>query len=277
MSANLAPYIFPQQLDNNGDPLVGGKIYSYMAGTTTPLATFADESGSEPNANPVVLDSAGRYEMWLKDHYYKFVLTDADDVVIKTIDRVKGKSSVDGGDAAAAVSSLAVGPFYAPQISGAVLVEEFGFESFAFSKDAGQTIKKIVTVPDNYASGPITLKTAYYSEAASAAVKFQMTATLISKFVGAAVSDAMPTYTESLEKVLSSADADAEFNIVQPNQLRTLAFNLCQVDQFGAYINETYIKARDQIVVEIKRVATTDTETESDVKIIKHGAEERFT
>lgn len=277
MSANLAPYIFPQLLDNNGDPLVGGKIHTYMAGTTTPLATFADESGTEPNTNPIVLDSAGRYEMWLKDHYYKFVLTDADDVVIKTIDRVKGKASDDDGDAEAAVSSLAVSPFYAPQNTGAVLVEEFGFESFVFSKDAEQTIKKIVTVPDNYASGPITLKAAYYSEAITNAVKFQMTATLISKFVGAAVSDAMPTYTESLQKVLSNADSDAEFDIVQANQLRTLAFNLCEVDQFGAYIDETYIKARDQIVVEIKRVTPSDIETESDVKIIKFGSEERFT
>lgn len=277
MSANLAPYIFPQLLDNNGDPLVGGKIHTYMAGTTTPLATFADESGTEPNANPIVLDSAGRYEMWLKDHYYKFVLTDAGDVVIKTIDRVKGKSSEVGGGAAAAVSSLAVGPFYAPQITGAVLVEEFGFESFVFSKDAEQTIKKIVTVPDNYASGPITLKAAYYSEAITNAVKFQMTATLISKYEGAAVSASMPTYTESLQKNLANADGDAEFNAVQANQLRTLAFNVCKIDQFGALIDQTYIKARDQIIVEIKRVATTDTETESDVKIIKHGAEERFT
>lgn len=49
-----------QFFDNNGDPLVGGKLYFYQAGTVTPQDTFTDSSLSVPNTNPVILDSAGR-------------------------------------------------------------------------------------------------------------------------------------------------------------------------------------------------------------------------
>ena len=49
-----------QFLDNNGDPLSGGKLYTYVAGSTTNLATYSDSALSSANANPVVLDAGGR-------------------------------------------------------------------------------------------------------------------------------------------------------------------------------------------------------------------------
>ncbi|TAK81828.1 MAG: hypothetical protein EPO09_21820 [Aquabacterium sp.] len=51
-----------QFFDDDGDPLAGGFIYTYTAGTSTPVATyFASDllPGSE-NTNPIELDSAGR-------------------------------------------------------------------------------------------------------------------------------------------------------------------------------------------------------------------------
>lgn len=57
-------------------PLVGGKLYTYAAGTTTPKDTFADESGDTANPNPVELDARGEANVWLGDGAYKFVLTD---------------------------------------------------------------------------------------------------------------------------------------------------------------------------------------------------------
>ena len=48
-----------QFLMADGTPLVGGKVYTYAAGTTTPQATYTDAGGGTPNENPVVLDSRG--------------------------------------------------------------------------------------------------------------------------------------------------------------------------------------------------------------------------
>lgn len=82
-----------QFLDNNGDPLVGGQIAIFLAGTTTPAATYTDSVGATTNPNPLVLDSAGRppEQIWLDDAVrYKFRLLDATDVEIRTYDNVYG-------------------------------------------------------------------------------------------------------------------------------------------------------------------------------------------
>ncbi len=70
--AILTPMPVMQFFDDNGDPLAGGKLYTYEAGTTTPLATYTDEGGGTANTNPVILDSAGRANIWLvtTDLYY---------------------------------------------------------------------------------------------------------------------------------------------------------------------------------------------------------------
>lgn len=84
-----------QFFDNNGNPLTGGKIYTYEAGTTTPLATYTSKSGSVAHTNPIVLDAAGRVpnggEIW-NDYtkLYKFVLKTSTDVTIATFDNVGG-------------------------------------------------------------------------------------------------------------------------------------------------------------------------------------------
>jgi hypothetical protein len=51
----LTPTPKQQFLDANGNPLSGGKVYAYAAGTTTPLVTYTDAGGSTPNTNPVIL------------------------------------------------------------------------------------------------------------------------------------------------------------------------------------------------------------------------------
>ena len=87
--ATLCPFLKFKELDSNGAPLSGGKLYTYVAGTTTPLSTFTDESGGVSNANPIILDSRGEASVWLSaSASYKFVLKDADDVTIWTVDDV---------------------------------------------------------------------------------------------------------------------------------------------------------------------------------------------
>ena len=88
--AKLSPYIFSQEFDNNGNPLSAGKIYTYEAGTSTPKATYTDADGLTPNANPIILDSAGRYQAWLDSGAYKFILKDSADNTIDTRDNVGG-------------------------------------------------------------------------------------------------------------------------------------------------------------------------------------------
>jgi hypothetical protein len=41
-------------------PLSGALIWTYLAGTSTPQATYTDSTGTTPNSNPIQLTSAGR-------------------------------------------------------------------------------------------------------------------------------------------------------------------------------------------------------------------------
>lgn len=81
-----------QFFDNNGVILSGGKIYTYEAGTTTPLATYTSSTGNTAHTNPIVLDSAGRVpsggEIWNALQLYKFVLKTSADVTLATYDNV---------------------------------------------------------------------------------------------------------------------------------------------------------------------------------------------
>jgi hypothetical protein len=93
MSVSLSPYAGAgaQFFDNNGNPLAGGLIYTYAAGTTTPAATYTTYTGGTANTNPIVLDSAGRTpaQIWLTSgSSYKFVLQTALGVTIKTDDNI---------------------------------------------------------------------------------------------------------------------------------------------------------------------------------------------
>ena len=53
-----------QAFDDNGDPLVGGLLYTYTAGTTTNKTTYSDPGLTTPNTNPVVLDARGEADVW---------------------------------------------------------------------------------------------------------------------------------------------------------------------------------------------------------------------
>ncbi|MGI9142225.1 MAG: hypothetical protein ACR2IJ_03440 [Fluviibacter sp.] len=87
--ASLSPPPKLQFFGSDGLPLVGGKLYTYAAGTTTPLASYTDHTGVTENTNPVILDSNGEASVWLPDTTsYKYVLKTADDVTLYTVDYI---------------------------------------------------------------------------------------------------------------------------------------------------------------------------------------------
>ena len=82
-----------QFLTTTGLPLSGGQIYTYQAGSSTPLTTYADNGGTVPNANPIILGVDGRpqTEIWLTQGFnYKFILTDSSNNLIQTYDNLYG-------------------------------------------------------------------------------------------------------------------------------------------------------------------------------------------
>jgi hypothetical protein len=88
-AATLAPNPKFVGLNNSGAPCAGCLLYTYVTGTTTPLATYTDSAMSGSNANPIVLDAAGRATIYLvSSTSYKFVLKTAASVTLWTVDPV---------------------------------------------------------------------------------------------------------------------------------------------------------------------------------------------
>lgn len=100
--ATVYPYIggtpSKAKFDNNsGEALSGGKIYFYVAGTSTPKDTYSESTGTTANANPVILDSRGEANIFLlADEAYKVVVKDSDDVTIYTVDNVWAPAGTNG-------------------------------------------------------------------------------------------------------------------------------------------------------------------------------------
>lgn len=142
-----------QFLDNNGDPLSGGKIYTYAAGTTTPLVTYTSRDGLTPNANPIILDAAGRtpQQIWSTEGLlYKYVVADSNDVVIRTWDNIGG--SVVASDLAQDLASTT------DNAKGDALIgfkqsNTAGFLTGAVGRTVNAKLQEIVSVKDFGAVG----------------------------------------------------------------------------------------------------------------------------
>jgi len=80
-------------VDAAGEPLVGGQLYTYVAGTTTLQATYTDSTATTANTNPIILDSRGEANVWLGGAIYKFVLKDADGALIWTVDNISAPTA----------------------------------------------------------------------------------------------------------------------------------------------------------------------------------------
>jgi len=118
-TTSISPTPKLQFFDANGDPLVGGKLYTYAAGTTTPLASYTDSTGVSANTNPIILDSRGEANVWLGAAIYKFALYTSVNVLIWTVDNINGSTfAVNATGTGSQVAFSVVNGFTAIYING---------------------------------------------------------------------------------------------------------------------------------------------------------------
>jgi polygalacturonase len=140
-----------QLFNNNGVPLAGGLIYSYVAGTTTAQTTYTSISGSVANSNPIILDSAGRVpnEIWLTaGAAYKFVIKDASGNQLGSYDDISGindQSAVTAQIAALAASYAAA--------TGSNLIGYLAIGSGAVPSTVQTKLRERISVKDFGATG----------------------------------------------------------------------------------------------------------------------------
>lgn len=92
----LTPTPYQVLSDSNGNPIVAGKVCTYVAGSATPATTYADAAYLSSNTNPIVTDSSGRWTAFLvPGQSYKFVIYSNDGTantcngtILKTQDNV---------------------------------------------------------------------------------------------------------------------------------------------------------------------------------------------
>lgn len=154
MIVTLSPSPKMQFFTAAGIPLVGGKLFTYASGTTSPLATYTDDTGNTANTNPVILNSRGEAEVWFGPSRYSLVLKDADDNLIWTVD---GVNTIRGAQNQPIVAAAGQTVFTVPQygLGGYLmvivdgLVKEFNLDytessttsiTFATGLTAGQRV-----------------------------------------------------------------------------------------------------------------------------------------
>jgi hypothetical protein len=142
-----------QFFDDNGDPLSGGKIYTYAAGTTTPLATYTSRTGATANTNPIILDAAGRTpeQIWSTEgSLYKYVVKTSADVTIRTWDNIGG--SVVASDLAQNLANTTNNTL-GDALIGFKQSNAIGFLTNAVARTVNAKLQEIVSVKDFGAVG----------------------------------------------------------------------------------------------------------------------------
>lgn len=79
MALTSMPYLTIQELDANGAPYAGAKMFFYAAGTSTKQDTYSDANGVSANTNPVILDASGRATIFFQPLTYDVVLAPSTD------------------------------------------------------------------------------------------------------------------------------------------------------------------------------------------------------
>lgn len=155
--ATLLPNGKQQFLDASGAPLVGGKVYFYIPGTTTPKDTYQDAGATILNTNPVTLDSAGEAVIY-GSGAYRQIVNDADGVTIWD------QLTADTSSAQSSWSGASTGTANAQAVTAANFTSDDGQQiSFlAGYTNSGSTTLNVngagpISIKRDTASGPVNL------------------------------------------------------------------------------------------------------------------------
>jgi hypothetical protein len=165
-----------QFFNNNGVPLAGGLIYTYLAGTSTPAATYTSSTGLIAHANPIVLDAAGRIatgEVWLTSGVeYKFIVQNSLFVQLGSYDNIPSINDFTSIYAALSnTTNIALGD----ALIGFKQSNSGGALGSAVGRTVHQKLQESVSVKDFGAVGDgIANDTAAFTAAGSAAATIQV-------------------------------------------------------------------------------------------------------
>jgi hypothetical protein len=223
---NLPPVLRQRYFDANGNPLAGGMLYSYQAGTTTPQNTYTDQGGGTANANPVVLDANGEASVWLDPSLsYKFVLKNSSDVTQWTVDNVVGVLTA----SAVTTASIQTGAVTTDKIAtGAVNADKLKNSA---SVDADRAVTTNHIRDSAVTSGKINDAAVTVPKLADAAIEGVLN-------VGIAASTASSALTVSL-KDASGADPSATSPVKIPFRSSTLATGTVTIRSVTAALSMT--------------------------------------
>lgn len=132
----LCPY--NQFVDASGNPLAGGKVYTYVTGTTTNKDTYRDSKGEVKHTNPIILGDDGLPPggaIWLDtDSAYTLDVDDSADGNILDVDNIIGipsgyklEEDIVLGSSASIVSSSNGDINITPGISGSITLDGLKF------------------------------------------------------------------------------------------------------------------------------------------------------
>lgn len=98
-----------QFVDGDGVACAGCFLYTYAAGSTTPINTYTTAGGGATNTNPIVLSAAGTANIWTTPGTsYRFDLYSAASVLIRSVDNVPGGTLA--GNSTVAAHTFYMGP-----------------------------------------------------------------------------------------------------------------------------------------------------------------------
>jgi len=138
---------FHRALDINADPVSGGQMYVFRAGTTTPVTTYSDPSTTIVQPHPVIADAAGLFpDIYALDGSYKVRIADDLGAVLYEADFVS-TGGAGGLDGAYSTLDLLMGD---AEVKVGDTVETLGYSSFG---DNGGGSYNVVAADTGVADG----------------------------------------------------------------------------------------------------------------------------
>ena len=239
----LMPIPKQQFFDNVGRPLAGGKLYSYVAGTSTPQDTYTDSGGTSANTDPIILDAGGRASVWLlSTELYKFVLTDSLGSLLWTADNVAAGGSTSGGTGGGGGGGGAN-----PAFTGTATFENIAVSGISNLMGGGPAVRVAQTGADGSGKGgylnlaPITYPNTTCLDSYGNPVNQPIPATGYSTF---GPNDAVLWVSESPLAGVSPANCARAFT---PNETYGLNLNMYMFAMGGFSTNQTSYNSFDSL------------------------------